>query len=547
MAATDCNVEQNNKNSQDITNRSFIDVSPSITTSNSSAAMEVSHDQMIATCSNMAGEKGSDGQNRKPEKPPYSYIALIVMAIQASPSKRMTLNEIYKFLQDKFPFFRGNYLGWKNSVRHNLSLNECFIKLPKSAGRPGKGHDWALDSSCEYMFEDGSFRRRPRGFRRRCQMIQDRARAGYPVNKPSTLHILSSIPSNAEINETINSNNHENPHANNCVTSIEHERYHPKETILANNSITDQTQQIITSSGPFFTGAATTYHSGYLESANPFYNQDNTSNSSFLSASYADVQWRGSVEYTESNNANLTATEFIPIGSRSLPHQYPFPVYSHHPGLTNQSGIASYQAYGFPYGCIDNANEYSFTANNTNHNDSGNTGDVNTDGQANDNSPNKNTISAVSTDDNVGNLYDDAIQAELSMKSVAASNVITQAEISTDYNNSSINPHRYSTSLVMSPVNTTSREANETNTASPEANSISNSKVTSPINSNDNQTSDLQMSDVTESIYDVDDANLPSYTTLPPTSLMSSQDLDYSNSQVEEYNDSPNSNKLQEI
>ncbi|EDV21182.1 uncharacterized protein TRIADDRAFT_30602, partial [Trichoplax adhaerens] len=110
----------------------------------------------------MAGEKGSDGQNRKPEKPPYSYIALIVMAIQASPSKRMTLNEIYKFLQDKFPFFRGNYLGWKNSVRHNLSLNECFIKLPKSAGRPGKGHDWALDSSCEYMFEDGSFRRRPR-------------------------------------------------------------------------------------------------------------------------------------------------------------------------------------------------------------------------------------------------------------------------------------------------------------------------------------------------------------------------------------------------
>ena len=37
--------------------------------------------------------------------------------------------------QQKFPFFRGSYQGWKNSVRHNLSLNECFIKLPKALGR----------------------------------------------------------------------------------------------------------------------------------------------------------------------------------------------------------------------------------------------------------------------------------------------------------------------------------------------------------------------------------------------------------------------------
>lgn len=68
---------------------------------------------------------------RRQEKPPYSYIALIVMAIQNSPTKRLTLSEIYTYLQQRFPFFRGAYQGWKNSVRHNLSLNECFIKLPK--------------------------------------------------------------------------------------------------------------------------------------------------------------------------------------------------------------------------------------------------------------------------------------------------------------------------------------------------------------------------------------------------------------------------------
>lgn len=116
-------------------------------------------------------KKGNSGL-RRPEKPPYSYIALIVMAIQSSPSKRLTLSEIYHFLQARFPFFRGSYQGWKNSVRHNLSLNECFIKLPKGLGRPGKGHYWTIDPSSEFMFEEGSFRRRPRGFRRKCQALK---------------------------------------------------------------------------------------------------------------------------------------------------------------------------------------------------------------------------------------------------------------------------------------------------------------------------------------------------------------------------------------
>ena len=118
---------------------------------------------------------------RRQEKPPYSYIALIVMAIQSVPGKKLTLNEIYQYLQAKFPFFRGPYQvgrcrgldghgfksisnfahpfqGWKNSVRHNLSLNECFIKLPKALGRPGKGHYWTIDPAQEFMFEEGSCR-----------------------------------------------------------------------------------------------------------------------------------------------------------------------------------------------------------------------------------------------------------------------------------------------------------------------------------------------------------------------------------------------------
>uniref|UniRef100_K1QD97 Forkhead box protein F1 n=1 Tax=Magallana gigas TaxID=29159 RepID=K1QD97_MAGGI len=129
---------------------------------------------------------------RRQEKPPYSYIALIVMAIQATPNKRCTLSEIYNFLQQRFPFFRGTYQGWKNSVRHNLSLNECFIKLPKGLGRPGKGHYWTIDPAAEFMFEEGSFRRRPRGFRRKCQALKPFGMIGMNGVTPAGSPMLGS-------------------------------------------------------------------------------------------------------------------------------------------------------------------------------------------------------------------------------------------------------------------------------------------------------------------------------------------------------------------
>ena len=93
-------------------------------------------------------------------KPPYSYATLIGMAILRAPNRRLTLAQIYKWISDSFSFYNLKDTGWQNSIRHNLSLNNKFIKQERPKDDPGKGSYWAIKPNEEHhFFKDKVFRR----------------------------------------------------------------------------------------------------------------------------------------------------------------------------------------------------------------------------------------------------------------------------------------------------------------------------------------------------------------------------------------------------
>eukprot|EP00094_Tigriopus_californicus_P009071 TCALIF_08744-PA protein Name:"Similar to slp1 Fork head domain transcription factor slp1 (Drosophila melanogaster)" AED:0.16 eAED:0.16 QI:0/0.66/0.42/0.85/1/1/7/97/377 len=77
---------------------------------------------------------------RSSKKPPYTYTELITQALKDKTA--LTVSGIYLWIIDKYPYFKAEDDRWKNSVRHNLSMNPHFRKGDKS--KHGAGHLWVL-------------------------------------------------------------------------------------------------------------------------------------------------------------------------------------------------------------------------------------------------------------------------------------------------------------------------------------------------------------------------------------------------------------------
>jgi forkhead protein FKH len=88
-------------------------------------------------------------------KPAASYAVLIAEAILSSPGQTCVLNKIYEDIMKKYSWYRHTTSGWQNSIRHNLSLNKAFVKVPRASHEPGKGMKWKIAPG----FQDEIFKR----------------------------------------------------------------------------------------------------------------------------------------------------------------------------------------------------------------------------------------------------------------------------------------------------------------------------------------------------------------------------------------------------
>ncbi|VDM74788.1 unnamed protein product [Strongylus vulgaris] len=83
-------------------------------------------------------------------KPPLSYAQLIMDAMAERQVDKITLSEIYEYASRRYAYYRNSKGPWKNSIRHNLSCNQLFKKLPRKSGEKGKGSYWTLNDDGSY-------------------------------------------------------------------------------------------------------------------------------------------------------------------------------------------------------------------------------------------------------------------------------------------------------------------------------------------------------------------------------------------------------------
>ena len=85
-----------------------------------------------------------------------SYTEMIATILLSDASTAKALQDIYMLMERKYPFLEQRGHSWKNSVRHTLSFNECFLKIPREDS--GQRCNWTIHPKYMRRFLLGNFK-----------------------------------------------------------------------------------------------------------------------------------------------------------------------------------------------------------------------------------------------------------------------------------------------------------------------------------------------------------------------------------------------------
>lgn len=158
------------------------------------------------------------------DKPLYTYAQLIAQAILSSKEKQLTLNQIYAYIANRFPFYQINDKGWQNSIRHNLSLNRFFIKIPRQHNEPGKGSFWRIHKDYQDSLSQQAFvHKRSRFFNCNNYSRSKTSTSGDSLKVTSLNENENSSESPINSSCTSTNNNNEQEHSLNSVVNKSNE------------------------------------------------------------------------------------------------------------------------------------------------------------------------------------------------------------------------------------------------------------------------------------------------------------------------------------
>lgn len=180
-------LETSTKTTTALKSSAFTTSVPSNSSNDSTCSSNISN---TGASSSSRKRKYSDETQQQEKDGNCSYTSMIAQAIMKTPFKRATLSEIYNYMSNAFEILKKRGNGWRNCVRHTLSLNECFVKLNRPEN--GRSCNWTVHPSYFEAFLRGDYRKRRsnrKKLRETHQWVPNNRSVNYPPAQTSLLYM----------------------------------------------------------------------------------------------------------------------------------------------------------------------------------------------------------------------------------------------------------------------------------------------------------------------------------------------------------------------